>query len=497
MALRSTQEPIMPSALSANDAATTLRQLADLPSPKGQWPIVGHALSAGRDHIHQYVEAMARQHGSLFRMQLGKRRVLVVADHVLSTQVLKARPDHFRRSNRFRAIALEMGLNMGLFSAEGDTWHRQRRMVMASFAPQRVRAYLPSMLNVTRRLENRWLKACAASSDGIARLDVQRELMRYTVDTITGLAFGHDVNSLEADGDVIQQHLDRIFPSLFDRLVSVLPLWRHFPTQKDKQLAASVAEVGKAIDGFIARSRALMDAEPQRREQPTNLLEAFILAAENEDAAVRDQDVAGNVMTMLLAGEDTTANSLCWMLELMAQHPETIAQARDEVLRLTPQGVGDFSTERIDAMDYLEACVHESMRLKPVAPFLPVEAVHDTVVGDVAVPANTLVWNVLRHDSVSEAHLPDAHRFMPERWLATGEQAVPKHLSMPFGSGPRICPGRYLALLEIKMAAAMLLQRFDILGVATASGQPAEEQMNLAMTPVGLRLNIRPRPAAA
>jgi cytochrome P450 len=128
-----------------------------------------------------------------------------------------------------------------------------------------------------------------------------------------------------------------------------------------------------------------------------------------------------------------------------------------------------------------------------VAPFLPVEAVHDTVVGDVAVPANTLVWNVLRHDSVSDAHLPDAHRFLPERWLATGEQAVPKHLSMPFGSGPRICPGRYLALLEIKMAAAMLLQRFDILGVDTASGQPAEEQMNLAMTPVGLRLHIRPR----
>jgi cytochrome P450 len=486
----------MSSALPTVDAHARLRQLSDLPSPKGEWPIVGHALTAGRDQVHQYVEAMAREHGSLFRLQFGKRRILVVCDHALTTQVLKARPDHFRRSNRFRAIATEMGLNMGLFSAEGDTWHRQRRMVMASFAPQRVRAYFPAMLKVTRRLENRWLQACAASPDGIARLDVQRELMRYTVDTITGLAFGHDVNSLEADGDVIQQHLDRIFPALFERLLAMLPTWRYLPRDKDRQLTRSVAEVGRAIDGFIAQARARMDAEPQRRTEPTNLLEAFIVAAENEDAAVRDQDVSGNVMTMLLAGEDTTANSLCWMLELMAQHPETLQRAREEVLRLTPGGIADFSTDQLDAMDYLEACVHESMRLKPVAPFLPVEAIHDTVVGDVAVPRDTLVWNVMRGDSVSEAHLPEAHRFLPERWLATGAQAVPKHLSMPFGTGPRICPGRYLALLEIKMAAAMLLQRFEVLGVDSPNGHGAVEKMALAMTPVGLSLKIRPHPAA-
>ena len=483
----------MSSTLATPDAPTALRQLADLPSPAGEWPVVGHALKAGRDQIHQYIEARSRELGPLFRVQLGKRRILVVNDHALTVQILKARPDHFRRSNRFRAVATEMGLNMGLFSAEGDTWHRQRRMVMASFAPQRIRAYFPSMLNVTRRLQARWLKACAASPDGIARLDVQRELMRYTVDTITGLAFGHDVNTLDADGDVIQQHLDRIFPALFDRLLAVLPIWRYVQRDKDRQLAHSVAEVGRAIEGFIAQARARMDAEPQRRTEPTNLLEAFIAAAENEDPAVRDGDVAGNVMTMLLAGEDTTANSLCWMLELMCQHPDALARARDEVMRLAPNGVEAFTPELLDQMDVLEACVHEAMRLKPVAPFLPVEAVHDTVIADVAVPADTLVWNVLRGDAVSDAHLPDATQFKPERWLATGDQAVPKHLSMPFGSGPRICPGRYLALLEIKMAAAMLLQRFDILGCAAPDGQDAVEQMNLTMTPVGLTLKLRPR----
>ncbi len=469
------------------------RAFAHLPSPSGEWPVVGHALRAGRDQIHQYVEAQVRELGPIFRLQLGKRRIMVVADHALTQQVLKARPEHFRRSVRFVRTAAELGLDMGLFTAEGDVWHRQRRMVMASFAPQRIRAYFPAMLNVTRRLQQRWLKACAATPDGVAHLDVQRELMRYTVDTITGLAFGHDVNTLEADGDVIQQHLDRIFPALFDRLVAVLPMWRWLPRDKDRQLDRSVASVGRAIEGFIAQARARMAAEPQRRAEPTNLLEAFIAAAESEDPSVRDADVAGNVMTMLLAGEDTTANSLCWMLELMARTPETLQQARAEVLAHLAGGVDTFTLDALDQLPYLDACVSEAMRLKPVAPFLPVEAVHDTVVGDVAIPAGTLVWNVMRGDSVSDAHLPHPQRFWPERWLQTGAQAVPKHLSMPFGSGPRICPGRYLALLEIKMAAAMILQRFDILGVDTPDGQPAVEQMNLTMTPVGLTLRVRPR----
>ena len=204
-------------------------------------------------------------------------------------------------------------------------------------------------------------------------------------------AFGHDVNTLDADGDVIQQHLDRIFPALFDRLLAVLPIWRYVQRDKDRQLAHSVAEVGRAIEGFIAQARARMDAEPQRRTEPTNLLEAFIAAAENEDPAVRDGDVAGNVMTMLLAGEDTTANSLCWMLELLVRTPEALRQARDEVLAQLGGGVDAFTLEALDQLPYLDACVNEAMRLKPVAPFLPVEAVHDTVVGDVAVPAGTLV----------------------------------------------------------------------------------------------------------
>jgi hypothetical protein len=107
-------------------------------------------------------------------------------------------------------------------------------------------------------------------------------------------------------------------------------------------------------------------------------------------------------------------------------------------------------------LDYVEACMHETMRLKPVAPFLPLQALKDTVVGDVAVPAGTVVISLLRHDSIDDGFVPEGQVFRPERWL--GEDGLSpgsaKRISMPFGAGPRICPGRYLALQEMKDGAA-------------------------------------------
>jgi cytochrome P450 len=150
----------------------------------------------------------------------------------------------------------------------------------------------------------------------------------------------------------------------------------------------------------------------------------------------------------------------------------------------------------MEQLVFLEACASETMRLKPVAPFIVLQALRDTVVGDVALPAKTQIWGVLRHDSVSERHFANPAAFAPQRWLDDARpplSAAAKRAAMPFGSGPRMCPGRYLALLEMKMAMAMLLSRFEIEAVDTPDGGPAEERMAFTMNPVGLTLRLRER----
>jgi cytochrome P450 len=251
--------------------------------------------------------------------------------------------------------------------------------------------------------------------------------------------------------------------------------------------------VNAAIAEFIAQARARLAADPQRRSAPPNLLESMIVAADSAESGVTDTQVAGNVMTMLLAGEDTTANTLAWMIYLLHRHPEALQRARAEVLAVAGS-IDQFGPERMAGLDYLEACAHETMRLKPVAPFQAVEALRDTTIGDVQVPRGTIVWCVMRADSISDAHFPDATVFKPERWLGNDAAASPlssaKRVSMPFGAGPRVCPGRYLALLEIKMAMAMLLAHFEIDSVGTPDGHEPAEHMSFTMSPLGLSMRL-------
>ena len=483
-------QPVANFEMSASVQTTAkLREISDLPGPR-TIPWLGNLHQVRSAQLHQNVEAWREQYGSCFRIKLGVMTMLVLSDHDMINAILRDRPDGFKRSSVIAELGKEMGLPQGVFTAEGADWQRQRRMVMAGFNPTHVKAYYPSLLKVTQRLRGRWRRA----ADAGASIELQPDLMRFTVDAIAGLAFGSEVNTLESDEEVIQQHLDKIFPMLFKRILSPVPWWRIVRMPADRQLERSVVAVNLAIEGFIRQARERVVQEPARRKNPPNLLEAMIVAADEEGSGITDHEVAGNVLTMLLAGEDTTANTLAWMIHLLKRNPQALQRVQAEVRALGVDSAS-FTHEQMGSLRYLEACAHETMRLKPVAPFNVIEALRETVVGDVRVPKGASVWCVMRGDSMREKHFSNPEVFDPQRWLAEGDAEVgagsAKRVSMPFGAGPRICPGRYLALLEMKMAMAMLLNHFDIADVTTPDGREAVEKMSFTMTPVGLRMKLR------
>ena len=248
--------------------------------------------------------------------------------------------------------------------------------------------------------------------------------------------------------------------------------WRYVQLPGDRRLVRSNAALRSAIDALIAAASARMAHEQARRERPGNLLEATISAADQRGSGVNDQAVAGNVSTMLLAGEYTTANTLAWMLYLLHRHPEAMR------------------------------CAQEAMRLKPVTPFMPLEALRHTRVADVRLPKDSLVWCVLRHDSVDDAYFPNTTKFVPQRWLERDESSTEKSagtvsaikgVGVPFDAGLRTCPGRHRTMLEMKIAMTMLLGRFEVEAVDTQDGKEAAELMGFVMSPLGLRLRLRLR----
>ncbi|HEU5295165.1 MAG TPA: cytochrome P450 [Burkholderiaceae bacterium] len=469
-------------------ATPGVRRIDNLPGPRA-WPLVGNLFQLRKATIHRSVERWCREFGPAFTFHMGKQRMLVLADHELIAAALRDRPDGWRRSQQLQAVGREMGLTPGVFGSEGDVWRRQRRMVMSGLDPGTVRTYFPSLQRVTERLRQRWLRAARQRRT----LDLQTELMRYTVDTVAGLAFGSDINTLESDGVVIQQHLDRIFPALYRRVLAPLPYWRWIKLPADRALERSVAEVKRTIAGFIAQARQRLRADPARRKAPPNLLEAMIVAAE-DGAGIDDEQVAANVLTMLLAGEDTTAHTLGWLLHLLHRHPAAMARACDEARRVAA-GHTALTPEHLAQLEFIDACIHETMRLKPVAPFMVIESLRETRLGDLHIPKGTLLWCALRHDGLDASHFERPAAFDPERWLGDGASSSAKRVTMPFGSGPRMCPGRYLALTEMKMLLAMLLSQFEINSVDTPDGREAQERMSFTMVPVGLTMRLRERAA--
>ena len=477
------------SGIAGKTPARRLRQVADLPGPAG-WPLLGNVLQIKPPEFHLQVQRWAHQYGRYFKLQLGSNLVLVTADHEAVAAMMRDRPDGFRRTERLEATGTEMGLKPGLFGVNGEAWKRQRRMVMAAFDPGHVKAYYPSLVRCGQRLAGRWHKGAASG----AVIDLQADLMRFTVDAISGLAFGSEVNTLESDDDIIQRHLDKIFPKLYTRIIAPFPYWRFYKTASDKALDRSLGVVNQAIDGFIATARQRLAADPARRSAPQNLLEGMIVAADEPGSGIDDDQVAGNVLTMLLAGEDTTANTLAWAIWLLKQHPAALARATAEARGVLPRGA-PITLDHLAQLDFIEACMHETMRLKPVAPQMPLQALKDTVLGDVAVSAGMVVIGVMRHDSIDDRFVADGQQFKPERWLGEGGLSATsaKRISIPFGAGPRMCPGRYLALQEMKMVLITLLTEFDITSVGTDDGREPAERLMFAMAPVGLRMRLRAR----
>ena len=194
-------------------------------------------------------------------------------------------------------------------------------------------------------------------------------------------------------------------------------------------------------------------------------------------------------------GEETTATTISWLIYLLERNPEALKHAQEEVDRV----IGDLNAltpEILADLKFIEACTLETLRLKPTGPFNVLVALKDTTVADVEVPKGMWVWSVCRHDTLSDRYFPDPQAFNPKRWLDNENTSIPqaRRVSMPFGSGPRVCPGRYLAMLEIKLAMAMLLKNFDIKSVDTPDGGEAQELMSITMAPVGLTMTLRKRP---
>ncbi len=406
------------------------------PGPKGH-PIWGHFGPFRHDALG-FLTRCAAQYGDVASFRLGRRRIALVSHPDLIEQVLVT--DNRNFTKHFAFDLLRPTLGNGLLMSEGDLWLRQRRLMQPAFGPRRLDAYAATMVEHTRRMLASW-------GDGQA-CDLHHEMLRLALAIVAQVLLDVDTSRAASDVGASVDLLMVDFNYRFKNPFS-WPLW--LPTPWNLRVKRALGRLNEIIQGIIAQRRA-------SREDRGDLLSMLVQARDELDGqGMSDQQLRDEVITMFLAGHETTANVLSWTWYLLARHPQIEARLHEEVDRVLagrPPTAADMpklvQTERV---------ILETMRLYPPAFVIGREAIEECAVGGYRLAAGTTIlmsqWVVHRDARWYEEPLC----FNPDRWAPEVAERLPKYAYFPFGGGPRICIGNRFAMLEAVLIVATMAQQ--------------------------------------
>jgi cytochrome P450 len=408
--------------------------------PKGG-RVMGNMREFNRDTL-RFVERCAREFGDvvLTRFLYVPAYFLFHPEHI--EYVLATGAKNFMKPMSLRSPFFLRLVGNGLVTSDGEFWRRQRRLAQPGFHRERIASYGETMVAFAERAVARW-------HDG-QTLDAHEEMMLLTQSIVAQTLFSADVSG---DAREIGEALSRIIRPFSSQATLKWILDNRLPTPGHLRFNRAVQKIDRFVYRIIAERRA--------SEVDAGDLLSMLLRAQDEDGSrMTDRQLRDEVMTLFLAGHETTALALTWAWYLLSRNPETESALHaelDEVL-----GGRAPTVEDLPRLRYCEWVVKESLRLYPPAYAVGREAVRDCEVGGYRIPEGmqvfTFQWAVQRDARWYEE--PEA--FRPERWREEVAARLPKFAYFPFGGGPRQCIGNSFAMMEAVLVLATIARRFRL-----------------------------------
>jgi len=418
-----------------------LMSAARIPSgPKAHF-LLGNLPEFRRDPL-SFLSMCARDYGDVVLIRVAHLKAYILNHPDYIEEVLVTKNRSFIKDRTLRRRPFRLFFGNGLLTSEGDQWLRERRLAQPAFHRDRLAVYAQAMVSYAERMMDNW-------RDGEIR-DVHRDMMRLTLEILTNTLFDTDVaRDAEEVAAALEIVMDRFAPQ--GSLVRILD--NYLPTLGWIRFQKAVRRLDEIIYRMTARRR-------NRNEDRGDLLSMLLSARDEDGSGMTDQQLRDEILTLLLAGHETTALALSWAWYLLAQHPKVEAKLVEELQSMLggrPPAISDLPRLR-----YAESIIKESMRLYPPAWNIGRQAVSDTEIGGYCVPAGTQVylsqWAVHR----DPRYYDNPEEFNPGRWTDGLEKRLPKYAYFPFGGGPRLCIGNSFAMMEAVMLLASIAQRFQL-----------------------------------
>ncbi|KAL7115977.1 hypothetical protein ACP275_04G214800 [Erythranthe tilingii] len=381
--------------------------------------------------------------------------------------VLKTRFDNYPKGKPFSTLLGDL-LGRGIFNVDGDLWKLQRKMAMLELGSISIRSYAFGL--VSSEIESRLTPLLTSFSGADAAVDLQDIFRRFSFDSICRFSFGIDPGCLTLSLPVSEfaYAFDLASKLSAERAITTPPLvWklkRFFNVGSEKQLREAIKSIHELADGVIRHKRnqviAAADDDGDDDFSHEDLLSRF-MGSINDDVFLRDI-----VVSFLLAGRDTVASSLTGFFLLLAENPRAVESIREESDRVMGREDKEPVTfSQLREMQYLQAAVHESMRLLPPVQFDSKFCDEDDFLADGTFVAKgtRVTYHPYAMGRMEKIWGGDCVEFKPERWLDENgffKQENPFKYPV-FQAGPRVCLGREMAVVEMKTVALSLIRRFD------------------------------------
>ena len=425
-------------------SVTVFPVLQEPPGPEGL-PLVGSIfrINPKRNILFNFID-LWRDFGDLCHVKLGPLHLYLVVKPEHVHHVLVRNPDNYIKGNGYNGFRLLVG--QGLVTSDGDLWRQQRRIMQPSFTPRATAQFVDVMVNAIDRTVDRWQDVALTGQP----LHIDDEMARLTMSVISQTIFGVD---LGAESGVVSQAFHEAFAFVTARTMSAFALPLAWPLPSHRRFRRNRQIIDDFVQSQIAKGR--------QRDAQDNLL-AILLQATDEATGQRmsDEQVRDEVVTLFLAGFETTARSLTWGWYLLDQHPEIVQRLEAEV----DAALGKRSPTLADlpALPYTRMVVDEILRLYPPAGMLARQVVAEDVIDGYRIPGNSIVMLIpfMTHRYPGVWENPEA--FIPERFAPEAAGQRPKSAYIPFSGGARICLGNHFALAEMVFSYAMLIARYRL-----------------------------------
>jgi len=429
-------------------------------------------LAFRRDPL-RFLTRIAREHGDIVHFRIGPQHVLLLNHPDLVRDALVTRADCFHKGRALQRAKRLLG--EGLLTSEGEHHRRQRRLAQPAFHRKRIDSYGALMVEYAARDSARW-------QDGETR-DIAHEMMRLTLAIVGKTLFDADV---ESEADEIGGALTQILELFQMLLLPYSEYLERLPLPANRRFTRARAALDAVIYRIIEERRA-------SGTDRGDLLSMLLVAQDEEDSAsggMSDEQLRDEVMTIFLAGHETTANALAWTWYLLAQNPEAEARLHAE-LDAVLEGGRLPTVEDLPRLRYTEMVLAESMRLYPPAWVIGRLAIKDYAVGGAVAEKGALVLlsqYVMHRDA---RFFPDPLRFDPERWTPEAKESRPQYSYFPFGGGARRCIGEGFAWMEGTLLVATIARRWRM---RLVSGHAVVPHPRITLRPKhGIRMTLEER----